>query len=167
MVERNIMYLKKFFIQVPFSNKKAFDIVYFDEVDLKNGVLKLCNQLKKDFFLIQVFSRDELNELLCIDSSNFFKYKNFNYYLTENLHFLHNLSFEKLRFLNIYAMNEEFILTNLNQLKKIEEHYAFQIGFDNYLEYVEIIINYNYYDKKMINNILKLWTNRLIVKPED
>ena len=34
-------------------------------------------------------------------------------------------------------------------------NYTFQLGFDNYLEYVEIIINYGYYDEKLINKILE------------
>ena len=50
------MHLKKKFIQIPFSNKKSFSIIYSDEKDLKNGVIKLCNYLKKGTFLIQLFS---------------------------------------------------------------------------------------------------------------
>ena len=44
----------------------------------------------------------------------------------------------------------------MDKLKDIQENYAFQLGFDNYLEYVEIAINYNYYDKKMVNKIIKI-----------
>ena len=39
-------------------------------------------------------------------------------------------------------------MKNLKQLKEIEKNYAFQLGFDNYLEEVEIIIEFNYYDSK-------------------
>ena len=50
-----IMHLKKKFIQTPFSNKKSFSLTYSDENDLKNGVINLCDYLKKGTFLIEVF----------------------------------------------------------------------------------------------------------------
>ncbi len=149
------MYLKKKSIQIPFSNKKSFSIIYSDENDLKNGVIKLCNYLKKETFLVQVFSKDRLNEILTIYDNNCLKYKNFNYYKINNLKFLNNLSFNELRFLNIYSLNQNSII-NVTKLKDTEVNYTFQLGFDNYLEYVEIIINYNFYDEKIINSILDL-----------
>ncbi len=51
------MYLKKKFIQIPFSNKKSFSIIYSDENDLKNGVIKLCNYLKKETFWFKCFHK--------------------------------------------------------------------------------------------------------------
>lgn len=149
------MYLKKKFIQIPFSNKKNFSIIFSDENDLKNGVIKLCNYLKKETFLVQVFSQDRLNEILCIYDNNCLNYKNFNYYKIDNLKFLNDLSFEKLRFLNIYSLNQNSRL-DVTRLKDAQDNYTFQLGFDNYLEYVEIIINYGYYDEKLINKILEL-----------
>ena len=149
------MYLKKKIIQIPFLNKKAYSIIYSDENDLKNGVIKLCNYLKKGTFLIQVFSRDNLNSVLSLHSNNRLNYKNFNYYTIDNLNFLNNLSFDGLRFLNIYAVNQSYLIDDMAKLKDVQEKYAFQLGFDNYLEYVEIVINYGYYDEKLINKILE------------
>lgn len=148
------MYLKKKFIQIPFSNKKSFSIIYSDENDLKNGVIRLCDYLKKETFLVQVFSQDRLNEILSIYDNNYLNCKNFNYYKIDNLKFLNNLSFEELRFLNIYSLDQNSII-DLTHLKDAQNNYAFQLGFDNYLEYVEIIINYGYYDEKLINKILE------------
>lgn len=148
------MYLKKKFIQIPFSHKKSFSITYSDENDLKNGVIKLCNYLKKGTYLIQVFLGDSLNTVLSTYSNNCLNYKNFNYYIIDNLNFLNNLSFEKLRFLNVYSLNQNNLI-DIAQLKDAQENYTFQLGFDNYLEYVEIIINYDYYDEKLINKILE------------
>lgn len=148
------MYLKKKFIQVPFSNKKSFSIIYSDGNYLKNGVIKLCEYLKKETFLVQVFSQDRLNEILSIYDNNCLNYKNFNYYKIDNLKFLNNLSFEELRLLNIYSLNQNSII-DVTHLKDAQDNYTFQLGFDNYLEYVEIIINYGYYDAKLINKILE------------
>ena len=150
------MYLKKKIIQIPFLNKKAYSIIYSDENDLKNGVIKLCNYLKKGTFLIQVFSRDNLNSVLSLHSNNRLNYKNFNYYTIDNLNFLNNLSFDGLRFLNIYAVNQSYLIDDMAKLKDVQEKYAFQLGFDNYLEYVEIVINYNYYDRRKIDNIFEV-----------
>lgn len=149
------MYLKKKFIQIPFSNKKSFSIIYSGENDLKNGVTKLCNYLKKETFLVQVFSQDRLNEILSIYDNNYLNYKNFNYYKIDNLKFLNNLSFEELRFLNIYSLNQNSRL-DINRLKDAQDNYTFQLGFDNYLEYVELIINYDYYDEELVKKFLEL-----------
>ena len=150
------MYLKKKLIQIPFLNKKVYSIIYSDENDLKNGVIKLCNYLKKGTFLIQVFSRDNLNSVLSLHSHNRLNYKNFNYYTIDNLNFLNNLSFDGLWFLNIYAVNQSYLIDDMAKLKDVQEKYAFQLGFDNYLEYVEIVINYNYYDRRKIDNIFEV-----------
>ena len=112
----------------------------------------MSNQLKKNLFLIQIFSADRLNEIL--RNREFLEYKNFKYYFCDNLDFLYNLSFENLRFLNIYAVNEITNLTNTKQLKKIKKEFAFCFGFDNFLEYVKLIINYNYYSKQTIDMLL-------------
>jgi len=149
------MYLKKKFIQIPFLNRKIYSIIYSDENDLKNGVIKLCHYLKKGTFLIQVFSGDNLNSVLSLYSNNRLNYKNFNYYTIDNLNFLNNLSFEGLRFLNIYAVNQNCLI-DMAKLKEVQKNYTFQLGFDNYLEYIKIIINYNYYDKRKIDNIFEM-----------
>ena len=150
------MYLKKELIQIPFSSKKSFSIIYLDENDLKNGVIKLCNYLKNGTFLIQVFSKSRLNEIFNINKNNCINHKNFNYYNIDNLDFLNDIPFEKLRFLNIYSLNQNCLVDNIWQLKNVFENYTFQLCFDNYLETVKIIIGYSYYDKKMIDNIMVL-----------
>ena len=104
--------------------------------------------------MIQVFLGDSLNTVLSMYSNNCLNYKNFNYYIIDNLNFLNNLSFEKLRFLNVYSLNQNNLI-DIAQLKNAQENYTFQLGFDNYLEYVEIMINYDYYDEKLINKILE------------
>lgn len=149
------MYLKKKFIQIPFLNRKIYSIIYSDENDLKNGVIKLCNYLKKGPFLIRVFSGDNLNSILSLYSNSSLNYKNFTYYKIDDLNFLDNISFEGLRFLNIYAVNQNCLI-DMSKLKNVQENYTFQLGFDNYLEYVEIVINYNYYDKRKIDNIFEI-----------
>ncbi len=141
------MYLKKNLIQMPFSSKKSFSIKYSDENDLKQGIIKLCNHLQKGTFIVQVFLLDSINTVLSM-YNNSLKYKNFNYYAFDNLTFLNDLSFSELRFLNIYALNRNCLI-DMVQLKDAQKNYSFQLGFDNYLEYVEIIINYRYYDEKI------------------
>ena len=146
------MKLKKNFIQAPFSNKKSFCIHYSDETDLKVGVIKLCNHLKKGNFLIQVFVGDELNEKLNKENNMFLKHKNFNYYLIDNLEFLQGLSLGRLRFLNIYSISKNINSIDLNYLKELKNNYTFLLGFDNYLDFVEIMINFDYYDRMEIKN---------------
>lgn len=146
------MNLKKKVIQLPFSKKKCFSIIFSDVNDLKNGVIKLCNYLKKGIYLVQVFPGDNLNNILNLYSNKMY-YKKFNYYLIDSLEFIFSVRFEELRFLNIYSINKNNNLTDLEQINFAEENYNFQLGFDNYLEYVEIIINCDCYDQIMLKNI--------------
>lgn len=146
------MNLKKKVIQLPFSKKKCFSIIFSDVNDLKNGVIKLCSYLKKGIYLVQVFPGDNLNNILNLYSNKMY-YKKFNYYLIDSLEFIFSVRFEELRFLNIYSINKNNNLTDLEQINFAEENYNFQLGFDNYLEYVEIIINCDCYDQIMLKNI--------------
>ena len=144
------MYLKKEFLQLPFTKKKNYSILYSDYEDIKVGAIKLCYNLKKGNFLIQVFTHDKLNDILSLYKNNYFNYKNFNYYLINNLDFLNDLSFEKIRFLNIYSINNKDVTTYM-QLKEALTDYTFKLGLDNYLDFAEVIINFEYYDKQVID----------------
>lgn len=118
-------------------------------------MLKLCDHLKKKRCLIQIFEGDKSNKKLSNYTNKVLKHKNFNYYLIDNYKFLQELSFESLRFLNIYSINKNVNSINLKSLEEIEEDYTFQLSFENYLECVEITINYNHYDKQIIDKFLR------------
>lgn len=102
-----------------------------------------------------MFSQDRLNGILSIYDNNYLNYKNFNYYKIDNLKFLNNLVFKELRFLNIYSLNQNSRL-DVTRLKDAQDNYTFQLGFDNYLEYVELIINCDYYDEELVKKFLEL-----------
>ena len=146
------MFLKKELIQIPFSKVRSFDLVYDDEEDLKFGIINLCRVLNKGMFLIQVFLGDSINELLKEVSTNVINDNNFNYYLVEKIDFLEQLSFDKIRFLNIYTTIKRNINSNLQSTIHSS---PINLGLDNYLDYTKIIIDLSKYHKKIINSFLR------------
>lgn len=113
--------------------------------------------------MIQVFVGDELNEKFHKENNMFLKHRNFNYYLIDNVEFLQGLSLERLWFLNIYSINKSINSIDLTYLKELKNNYAFLLGFDNYLDFVEIMINFDYYDRMEIKNWWLYW-NKIFTK---
>lgn len=144
------MFLKKELLHIPFLKRKCFNIEYDDIKDLKLGVVSLCELLKKDAFLIQIFTGDPLNEEFRGGSDNLCKYKNFNVYLIKNVEAVKRLNFENIRFLNIYGIDNRFVTDEFNEMIKCS---SFSLGFDNCFEYTKIIIDFSKYDDCIISKL--------------
>ena len=151
MVKRRFfMFLKKELFYIPFSKNKIFSIEYNDIKDLELGVFSLCDLLKKDIFLILVFISDPLNEQLKEKSEKVFRYENFNCYLMKNINIIKQFDFENIRFLNIYGIDNHFVSEDFIEMRKCS---SFNLGFDNYLDYTKIIINFSKYDDCVISKL--------------
>ncbi|MCI9032196.1 MAG: hypothetical protein HFK09_06765 [Clostridia bacterium] len=144
------MFLKKEVLQVPFLKIKCFDLIYEDSNDLRYGIINLCNLLKKDIFIFEVFSKDPLNGILKANCKEVINYRNFICYFKKDIDIIRQLNFESVRFLCIYAIKEQFIENNMINILK-----SFSFGFelDNYSESVKIKINYDDYDDSVISKI--------------
>ncbi len=147
------MFLKKELFSNLFSKNAIFDIEYENIQDLKYGIINLSNLLKKDIFAIQIFANDPLNEYFKNDAQNIISFKNFIIYLVDKIEMIEQIDFSKLRFLNIYTIENQFINYDFN---KILKNCSFDLGLDNYLEYTKVIINLSKYDSDII---LKLKIN--------
>ncbi len=147
------MFLKKELFSNLFSKNAIFDIEYENIQDLKYGIINLSNLLKKDIFAIQIFANDPLNEYFKNDAQNIISFKNFIIYLVDKVEMIEQIDFSKLRFLNIYTIENQFINYDFN---KILKNCSFDLGLDNYLEYTKVIINLSKYDSDII---LKLKIN--------
>ena len=53
--------------------------------NLSNSVIEICNMLKKDLIVIEVFSKDTLNNILLLNSCFISQHGNFNYYVCNRL----------------------------------------------------------------------------------
>ena len=144
------MFLKKELLHISFFKRKCFNIEYDDIKDLKLGVVSLCELLKKDVFLIQIFTGDPLNEEFREKNDNLFKYENFNVYLIKNLEAVKRLNFENIRFLNIYGIDNRFVTDEFNEMIKCS---SFYLKFDNYFDYTKAIIDFSKYDDWIISKL--------------
>lgn len=141
------MYLKKEFLQIPFSKIKTFNLVYEDDEDLKLGIIKLIETLKINKLVVELFLQDDMNKLL--KKYEVINIKNFNYYLVDNLNFLKSVHLSELRFMSIYSYQlDNFSSNNIDQITNKAD---LKIGFDNYLEYTMLHINIDKY-RNLISN---------------
>lgn len=144
------MVLKKLLLQLPFSDKKRYNLVYDDLVDFKSGIINMCNLLKKDFFVFQIFAKDPLNDLMKQCSDCVIENKNFVYYIVQNVDICEHLNFAEIRFLCVYG-----ILGNMDSsdLRSMFESNAFSLELDNFLEHTQVLIDFSKYDSGILSKL--------------
>lgn len=144
------MLLKKLLLQLPFSDKKRYNLVYDDFDDLKFGTINMCNLLKKDFFVFQIFAKDPLNDLMKQCSDCVIEVKNFVYYIVQDVDICERLNFAEIRFLCVYAIMGSL---DSSDLRSMIESNAFSLEFDNYLEHTQILIDFSKYDSGILSKL--------------
>lgn len=144
------MVLKKLLLQLPFSDKKRYDLVYDDLDDLKSGTINMCNVLKKDFFVFQIFAKDPLDDLIKQCSVRVIEDKNFVYYIVEDIDICEQLHFNEIRFLSIYVISGSIIDS---ELRYILDSYVFSLELDNYFEHTQILIDFSKYDSGILSKL--------------
>lgn len=150
--EEKLMILKKRFWCL-FSNVKLYEIQYEDEVDFRANLLKLLTQLKKELYLIQVFSPDPVNTIikkLC--NTNGLIVKNFTFYQVWDLDTISKIDFSHVRFMRICIIEKNDL--DENNLNKMIRQCPCMIELDNYLEIAEARIDLSRYSLKDINELL-------------
>ena len=130
-----------------------FNIEYENVEDLKLEIFDLCELLKKDFLLFQIFMQDTINEQFKSECKKVFNYKCYNIYMSENANVLNKIDFENLRFLNIYGLEGQFSSVDFIGYDKMIKNYSFCLGFDNYLDYAKASINFARYDNSIVSKL--------------
>ena len=144
----------KYCFRFPFSKIKSYKFDYESDEDLKTGVMKLLKMLRKNGYVIQVFSGDKVNDLIKTYKHMVISSYNFEYYIVENIDFLGCIDFNVLRFMNIYSVENDVL--NKNDLKKIIKNSSLVIGFDNYLETAELKVDLSKYDNEVKRNLVNI-----------
>lgn len=121
--------------------------------NLSNDVIEVCNMLKKDLIVIEVFSKDTLNDILLSNSLFISQYGNFNYYVCNQIEFFNFISFIDVRYIGIYSI-EELPLPINN--KSLNNNYAFFICFENYLDTSHLRVCRKYYPDSMKKDLNEL-----------
>lgn len=136
------MRLKKKLLQIPFSNKKTFNLVYENDDDLKLGIISLVKHLGASKLIVQVLANsDVINKEL--KDHEVIKQRKYNYYLVDNLDFLNPIHLCAIRYLAIYS----FDLENMDQsdISQTISKADCIIWLDNYLETAEVEIDSSKY----------------------
>lgn len=145
------MHLKKKNLQFSFSKTKEYSIEYNDSIDLRDGIINLCNSLKKNKIVVRVFKNETINSLL-EQTSKYPKISHdiFYYYILDDVNFLYNINLDSTRFICFYAVND--VPSDLNY-KKLPRKSSFRICLDNYLETTDALINFKCYDKDILDSL--------------
>ena len=146
------MHLKKKKLQFSFSKTKEYSIEYNDNVDLRDGIINLCNSLKKNKIVVRVFKNETINSLL-EQTGKYPKisHDNFYYYILDDVNFLYNINLDSTRFICFYAVTDA--ASDLNNIKKLPHRSSFCICLDNYLETTDARINFKCYDKDILDSL--------------
>lgn len=123
-----------------------------DHPKLSEDVVAVCEALSIGAFIIEVFNRDPINELLIRNSLFILKQKNLNYYLHPNIDFLKQIKIGELRHMCIYSIPrlsdiQPLLLHSINQS-------PFVASFGNYLDTCELIVDGKYYPSELIKSLL-------------
>ena len=137
--------LKQGFIRYTFES---------DPIDLVANVIAVCSILNAGRFVIEVFSRDPLNESIFQNHEYIGSEANLIFYQHYDVDFLNDLDLENVRHMCIYSMPTSFdVMVNR---KWLEKQSKLIMSFDNYLEVSELVICKDFYSSKVIDQLLAL-----------
>ena len=137
--------LKRGFIRYTFES---------DPIDLVANVIAVCNTLNAGKFVIEVFSKDPINESIFQNHEYIGIEANLTFYQHFDVDFLNDLNLENVRHMFIYSIPTSFdVMVNrkwlANQSKLI-------IILDNYLEVSELVICKDFYSSTVIEQLIAL-----------
>lgn len=145
------MYIKSVFI--PSLKIKRFKVVEENDDVFKAGVVDLCNILKKDIFVVQVFAQAPFQEplirLLGEECKSVVSYKQFNFYTLENVDFFKKIDLDETMFLRIISLPESEYNNNPENIFKA---FAFYLDESNE-DYTQMFINFSKYDEAAIEKL--------------
>lgn len=129
------------FIPAGYDNISMLDIVY------------ICQSLNKGYLIIEVFSRDQLNQTIAPHSEYSYFSRNFCFYVVKTVDFLSGLNINSIRHICIYTVPEPFD-TRQNIEKSIEQS-PFCFVDDNYMEVLKFNIYSQAYESTTISSLSK------------
>lgn len=106
--------------------------------ELSNDVMKVCKILSKGMYVVEIFSRDKLNDLAFKNVRYIGCKKNFRYYLLDDMNFLRDINIADMRYIGIYSISE--IRDENTDPGFLMRDSAFCICFENYLDFGELLI---------------------------
>ena len=123
-------------------------------IDLVANVIAVCDNLNAGIFVIEVFSRDPLNESIFHNHENIGSEANLSFYQHYDVDFLNDLNLENVRHMCIYSVPTAFDI--VGNRKWLAKHSKLMIIFDNYLETSELVICKDFYPSVIIEHLMTL-----------
>ena len=130
-----------------FSLRKGYLEYSFEAIseELTNDVVFVCKSLKRGPFVIEVFEKDPLNNMICSNTKLISTYQNFCYYRCDDVDFLQVINFADIRHLCIYSIAE--ISDETIDVRFLRNHFAFCVCFENYLDTCQLLVSRKCYIK--------------------
>ena len=118
---------------------------------LENEIKKTCELLNKGSYLVEIFVYSDLVNSVFKEMTIIGKWKNFIYYLFDNVDFLSSINVADLRYLSIYAFDSNEIKNR--DIPMLIKNAAFAVSIENHLDTCEIILRKSEYTKDQINKL--------------
>ena len=122
IIMKKLKFLKNFYSIYCFATENE---------KLSDTVTEICNVLKNGVIVVEVFSKDPLNNTLDLNSKFFSQNGNFNYYICEQTDFFKNINFFNAKYISIYSIEE---LPPKITTKFLNNNFTFFICFENYFD---------------------------------
>lgn len=135
-----------------FSNKhQTFIPVNYDNISMAD-ILDICKSLNKGYLVIEVFSRDPLNETISPHSKYSCYSGNFCFYVMETVDPLIDLNIKLIRHICIYTITKPFDLSQNILISMKQSPFCFVD--DNYSEILELNIHSQAYETNIISSLI-------------
>jgi len=121
-----------------------------DLISMSKTIVSICNLLNKGTYIIEVFEKDPINSQISARAQDSKKNKNFLYYFCNDLQFLTQTEFTKIRFFCICTA-DQINQKSLSHASLISNS-SFSLCWDNYIETSELIVK----KKEYSHSILKM-----------
>lgn len=123
-----------------------------DDISMSD-IMRICWSLNKGYLVIEVFSRDQLNQTIAPHSECSYVSGNHCFYVMKTVDFLSDLNIHSIRHICIYTISEPF--DTRQNIKKLIEQSPFCFVDENYMEILEFNINTQAYDHQIISALSK------------
>ena len=115
--------------------------------DLSNDVIEICKKLKKGLYIVEVFSKDLLNNILLSNARYLCQSGNFSYYLCDQIEFCRMIDFANIKHICIYSILE--LTERQIDAKYLNNNFTFCVCFENYLNTSQLLVCRKYYSTRI------------------
>lgn len=137
---------------------KQYRLLCYDRINLQNGIVDICKTLCKKYYVIQILSKDPLNDLMIAKSMLTIQHKKYTFFYTDYIEFLNEIDLTAIPIMNIFSANE--ILQDFISVKQQLKYSAFCLQLDDFLNLVKLRIDTRQYQKNTITKLTDKYSKK-------